>query len=153
MMKNENIKIKATIYGGLAIVLVLMVNLTVLTLLNYPPMATDIIIKYYPLFILLFLGFGLQVGLFTYFKNLSAISCSTTVASGGISTVSMILCCSHYLLNILPFLGAFIGASSLFALAKYTPYFLWLGIISNAVGIGVLFYQKNKYRKGGKHGK
>lgn len=147
MIENKSIKIKAIIYGVFAVIIVLMINWIVLALLDYPEMALDIISKYYILFILLFGGFGLQVGLFTYFHKLNAISCSTTVTSGGISTVSMILCCSHYLLNILPFLGAFIGSSSLLALAKYTPYFLWLGIISNAVGIGVLFYQKNKYAK------
>jgi len=147
MMENEDIKVKAVIYGVFAVIIVLMINWIVLALLDYPEMALDIFSKYYILFILLFGGFGLQVGLFTYFHELNAISCSTTVASGGISTISMILCCSHYLLNILPFLGAFIGSSSLFALAEYTPYFLWLGVISNVVGIGVLFYQKNKYRK------
>ncbi len=147
MMEGEDIKIKAAIYGVFAVVIVLLANWIVLVLLDYPEMALDIIRKYYILFILLMGGFGLQIGLFTYFHKMNAISCSTSVASGGISSVSMILCCSHYLLNILPFLGAIIGASALFALAKYTPYFLWLGIISNAVGIGVLFYQKNKYSR------
>lgn len=143
-MENKNIKIKAIAYGILAIIAVLMVNWIVLALLDYPIMALDIFNKYYILFILLFGGFGLQVGLFTYFNNLNAISCSTTFTSGGISAISMILCCSHYLLNLLPFLGALIGASSLFALAKYTPYFLGLGVISNVIGIWVLFYQRRK---------
>ena len=147
-----DIKTKSIFYGVLGVIIVLLINLVVLYLLDFPLMATNIIKQYWYLLIFLISGFGLQVGLFTYFHKLNAISCSTTVTSGGISTVSMILCCSHYLLNILPFLGAFIGASALFALAKYTPYFLWLGVISNAVGIGVLFYQKNKYSKG-KNGK
>jgi len=145
-------KIRAIIYGGFAGIIVLMINWIVLALLDYPEMAINIISNNWILLILLIGGFSLQVGLFTYFHKLNAISCSTTFTSGGISTVSMILCCSHYLLNVLPFLGAFIGASSLFALAKYTPYFLWLGVISNVVGIGVLFYQKNKYLRG-KNGK
>ena len=146
------IKTKAWVYGISAVLIVVFLNIIVLYFLNFPLMATEIIRKYFILLVLLIGGFGFQVGLFTYLKHKNAISCSTTVTSGGISGISMILCCSHYLLNILPFLGAFIGASSLFALAKYTPYFLWLGIISNAVGIGVLFYQKNKYakRKNGK---
>ena len=109
-------------------------------------MATEIIKKYWSLLFLLIGGFGLQIGLFTYFRGLNAISCSTTVASGGISGVSMVLCCSHYLLNILPFLGALIGISALTSLSKYTLQFLLIGIVSNAIGIGIIFYQSNKYR-------
>ena len=146
-MENGDIKIKAVIYGAFAIIIVLMINWIVLALLNYPEMAIEIIKKYFILIFLLIGGFGLQVGLFTYFHKLNAISCSTTAVSGGTSAISMILCCSHYLLNILPFLGAFIGISALTTLSKYTPYFLVLGVFSNIVGIGVLFYQKNKYAR------
>lgn len=142
-----NIKIKSILYGSFAIIIVLLINLLILSALNFPLMAVNIIKKYFILLVLLIGGFGLQVGLFTYFKNLNAISCSTTVASGGISTISMLLCCSHYLLNILPFLGALAGISALTTLSKYTPHFLIFGILSNIVGISVLFYQKNKFRK------
>ena len=146
-----NLKAKSVLYGVFAVIAVLLVNAVILSLLGFPLMATEIIKKYLVLFILLIGGLGLQVGLFTYFNNLNAISCSTTIASGGISAVSMILCCSHYLLNILPFLGAVVGISGLSVLSKYTVYFLWFGIISNATGIIVMLYQKNKYR--GKNGK
>jgi len=149
-MSNKNIKLKSILYGILAIIIVLAINWIVLALLNYPLMAIDIISKYYVLLIFLIGGFGLQVGLFTYFHSLNAISCSTTVASGGVSAVSMILCCSHYVLNILPFLGAVAGISVLTTLSRYTPYFLIFGIFSNVLGIGILYYQKNKY-SGGKH--
>lgn len=145
------IKTKAVIYGGFAIIGVLLINFLVLSLLGFPPMATDIINKYLILIILLIGGFGLQVGLFTYFKSLNAISCGTTIASGSISGISMILCCSHYLLNILPFLGSIIGISGLAFLTKYTPHFLILGIVSNIVGIWIMFYQVKKYKK--KNGK
>ena len=67
--------------------------------------------------------------MFTYFNSLNAISGSTTMASGGISGVSMILCCTHYILNLLPFLGAIVGMSWLVSLSKYTVYFLLFGIL------------------------
>ncbi len=140
-----NNKIRAVIYGFCAVAVVLLINWVVLALLDYPIMAFDIIKKYYILLILLIGGFGIQVGLFNYFHRLNAISCSTTVTSGGISAISMILCCSHYLLNILPFLGAIIGISALSALSMYTLYFLLIGLASNIIGISILFYQKNKY--------
>ena len=146
-----NLKTKSVLYGVFAVIVVLLVNAVILSLLGFPLMATEIIKKYLVLFILLIGGLGLQVGLFTYFNNLNAISCSTTIASGGVSAIGMILCCSHYLLNILPFLGAVVGISGLSVLSKYTVYFLWFGIISNATGIIVMLYQKNKYK--GKNGK
>ena len=140
------IKTKAWVYGIFAVLLVIMINLIVLYLLDFPSMATEIIRKYFILLIFLIGGFGLQIGLFTYYNSLNAISCSTSVASGGISGISMILCCSHYLLNILPFFGALIGISALTKLSSYTIYFLLLGIASNIFGIGVIFYQKNKFK-------
>lgn len=141
------LKTKSWVYGIGIVLIVLIINFIVLFLLDFPTMATELIKKYFYLLIPLIGGLGLQVGLFTYYKGLSAITCSTSVASGGISGVSMILCCSHYLLNILPFLGALVGISALSFLTKYTPHFFVLGIVSNAVGIGVIYYQKNKYSK------
>ena len=146
------IKTKAWVYGISAVLIVVAINLIVLSLLGFPLMATEIIRKYFILLVLLIGGFGFQVGLFVYFKSLSAISCTTTVASGSVAGISMLLCCSHYLLNILPFLGALVGISALASLSKYTVYFLLFGILSNIIGISVMFYQKNKYarRKNGK---
>lgn len=141
------LKTKSWFYGILAVVIILAINFLVLSLLNFPLMATEIIKKYSLLLILLIGGFGLQIGLFTYYNGLNAIGCSTTVASGGISGVSMILCCSHYLLNLLPFLGAVIGISFLTKLSQYTPYFLVFGILANITGVGVIYYQRNKYKK------
>ncbi|MBS3085980.1 hypothetical protein J4225_04840 [Candidatus Pacearchaeota archaeon] len=142
-----DIKTKAWIYGIGAILIVLTINLIVLYILGFPLMATEIIRRYYILIILLIGGFGLQIGLFTYYNSLNAISCSTSVASGGISAISMILCCSHYILNILPFLGAVIGISGLSVLSKYTLQFLLIGVASNIIGIGVIYHQVNKEKK------
>lgn len=146
MTKNKlSPKTKGWTYGILAIIIVLAINFIVLSVLDFPIMATTIIKNYWYLLILLIGGFGLQVGLFNYYNSLNAIGCGTTVASGGISGISMILCCSHYLLNILPALGAVVGMSALITLADYTVYFLWFGVISNIVGLGVIYYQKGKY--------
>lgn len=139
-----DIKIKSVIYGVFAIIMVLLLNLIVLAVLDFPEMPLQIIKKYFIFIILLVGGFGLQIGLFTYFKHLNALSCSTSAASGGIAAVSMTLCCSHYLLNILPFLGAVVSISALTSLSKYTLHFLLLGIFSNILGIGIMVYQNKK---------
>ncbi len=148
-METSKIKFKALRNGIIAVLIVVAVNFTVLYLLNFPLMATGIIRRYFLLLILLIGGFGFQVSLFTYLKHLNAISCSTTFVSGGVSTISMILCCSHYLLNFLPFLGALISIPALMVLSRYTLYLLLIGIASNLLGITIMFYQLNKRTKEG----
>lgn len=143
----EQIKTKAIRNGIIAIAIVLFINFLVLYSLKFPLMATEIIKKYWFLLILLIGGFGFQAGLFTYLRTAKAIGCSTTIASGGISAISMILCCSHYLLNILPFLGAVIGISALSSLSGYTLYFLLFGIFSNILGVGIMLYQSKRRDK------
>jgi len=140
-------ELKGVLWGVSVMIVVILINWSILSLLNFPMMAMNLINQYWYLLILLIGGFGLQVGLFVYYNSLNAIGCGTTIVSGGISTFSMIFCCSHYLLNLLPFLGALVGISFFAALSKYTLHFLVLGVISNVIGIGVLYYQKNKYFK------
>jgi len=144
-------KVKGVIFGGFAIMIVIALNAIVLSLLNYPPMAIELIEQYWLLLVILIGGFGLQVGLFTYFHSQNAISCSATIASGDISAFSMILCCTHYILNILPFLGAVVGISALSVLSGYTLEFIILGVVSNVIGIVVMFYQQNKYSTKRRH--
>ena len=115
--------------GILAILIILAVNLLVLSLLNFPEMAILQIQKYWLLLLILIGGFGFLVGLHTYLKTHNIICSATTKTSGGVSSVSMILCCSHYLALILPFF------STVFVfLTKYTPYILLFGIFSNVIG-------------------
>ena len=49
-------------------------------------------------------GFGTQIGLYASIKHTAAIS-GTVVGTGGFSAGSMIACCSHFLLNIIPIVG------------------------------------------------
>ena len=53
-------------------------------------------------------------------------------ATGGISATSMVACCAHHLVDVLPILG--FSALFLF-LAKYQLFFIILGITSNIIGI------------------
>ena len=138
-------KIKGVVWGASVAIVVILINWIILSVLNFPMMAVNLISSYWYLLVLLIGGFGLQVGLFVYYNSLNAIGCGTTIVSGGISTFSMILCCSHYILNLLPFLGALVGISFFATLSKYTLHFLILGVVSNVIGIGVIFYQRNKY--------
>lgn len=53
-------------------------------------------------------GFGIQVGLYSYLKNFirdQNTSGKVLAVSGTTSTTAMISCCAHYLVNLLPVLG------------------------------------------------
>ncbi len=55
--------------------------------------------------IALALGFGVQIGLYTYLRQIighQTLSSKMAVASGTTSTAAMISCCAHYLINVLP---------------------------------------------------
>lgn len=52
-------------------------------------------------------GFGVQVGLFTYLRALHRARMSGAVAAttGTVSGSAMVACCAHYLVNIMPIVG------------------------------------------------
>lgn len=80
-------------------------------------------------------GFGLQVALYFRLRELiqhGGGSGTVMAASGTTSTAAMISCCTHYLVNIAPVLGA-TGLVTL--AAQYQVEFFWLGLFFNALGI------------------
>lgn len=91
--------------------------------------------------VLLVIGFGIQVGLFTYIRAVirlkqdSGIATSAVAASGGISTTSMVACCAHHVTDVLPILG--ISAAAVF-LNRYQDVFIIVGILSNLIGITLM---------------
>ncbi len=116
---------------AISVLAIVGINLLVLAFFGFPLMAKLQFQKYWPLLLLLVGGFGAQVGLYTYSRHLNAVCSVTTATSGGVSTISMLLCCSHYLINVVPF----ISLSFASWLTKYTLYILLFGIVSNALGI------------------
>ncbi|OGA04123.1 MAG: hypothetical protein A3I00_07310 [Betaproteobacteria bacterium RIFCSPLOWO2_02_FULL_64_12] len=80
-------------------------------------------------------GFGVQVGLFLYLRALvhGARSQGVVVAtSGTASTAAMISCCTHYLANIAPIIGA---AGLVTFAGQYQVELFWVGLAFNAAGI------------------
>ncbi|HDZ54100.1 MAG TPA: hypothetical protein ENI19_00320 [Candidatus Nealsonbacteria bacterium] len=97
-------------------------------------------------------GFGLQVGLYFYIRasfrlRQMANPTAAVTASGGISTGSMVACCLHHLVDVLPLMG--LAAAAVF-LTQYQAFFLFLGILSNLIGITIMLeiIQKNKLSEG-----
>ncbi len=91
------------------------------------------------------LGFGTQIGLYTYLRVIvhAAKAAGATAMAGagtGTSTLGMIACCAHHLTDIAPLVGltgasGLSGAIGFFTEWKYA--FIGLGLAMNAIGIVV----------------
>ena len=93
-------------------------------------------------------GFGAQIGLYTYLKQLALNHehCRrVAAASGTTSTAAMIACCAHYLTNILPVIGVS-GAVTL--ITQYQVEIFWVGLAFNAAGLA---YISRKVHVGRRH--
>lgn len=59
--------------------------------------------------IILAIGFGIQLGLYSYIRinirKKGAAETAEVATAGGISTGSMIACCAHHIVNVLPIIG------------------------------------------------
>lgn len=90
-------------------------------------------------------GFGTQIGLFTYLRQLHARAAAGGVAtSAGTSTAAMLACCAHHLAEVLPILG--LSGAAVFLNLYKTP-LLWLGILMNLAGIVYLLRQIQQARQ------
>ncbi|MEK6829976.1 MAG: hypothetical protein AABY15_07710 [Nanoarchaeota archaeon] len=137
MVKNNSV-----LYGLLAGLGLLMFYLTVVSIFQGIEFAFLNLRSLWYLILPLAGGFGTQVGLYASIKHTAALT-GTVAGTGTVSAGSMVACCSHFLLNVIPIVG-FSGAA-LF-LARYQPEFLGLGILSNIVGIGIMLNHKRKMK-------
>jgi copper chaperone CopZ len=96
-------------------------------------------------------GLGVQAILFSLLRawhkggSVKAAKC-TLAASGGISTTAMAVCCSHYILPLLPALGLPFLSTAAASLADYQTYFFLVGVLSNVFGIGLMIRMMDKNR-------
>ena len=94
--------------------------------------------EFWPYIVALDLGFGMQIGLYLYLKRLTAAhhhAPHMIAMSGTTSTAAMLACCTHYLVNVLPVLGA-VGAVTL--VAQYQTELFWLGLAFNTAGLAYI---------------
>lgn len=96
-------------------------------------------------------GFGVQVGLYNYLRqmiknhSMSNTGTGKTIAvTGTTSTLSMISCCAHYLINILPILGI---AGVLSFIGQYQKGIFGIGILFNLFGIFYISRQIIRFKK------
>lgn len=122
-------------FGVGATVLLLAIYFGVVGLISGMNFALDQFAAFWYFIVPLALGFGLQVGLYTYLKSLvgkHGTSGKVVAVSGTTSTAAMVSCCSHYLVNILPVLGV---TGFLAIVAEYQVEVFWLGLAFNAAGV------------------
>lgn len=93
------------------------------------------------------IGFGVQIGLYSYLKNSISqhVSPKVVATSGATSTAAMISCCAHYLVNILPILGA-VGIITV--ISSYQVQLFWVGLVFNFAGIVYMANKVYRFSKG-----
>jgi Cu+-exporting ATPase len=105
--------------------------------------------QYWYFLVTLALGFGLQIGLYSYLRqaikqhNMHGAG-KTIAVTGATSTLAMISCCAHYLANIIPILGI---AGALAVVAQYQVQFFWIGLLFNIFGIIYISRQVIKFHQ------
>lgn len=97
----------------------------------------------------LVLGFGIQVMLFTYLRELirnseKQMGGGTVAMTGTTSTFAMLSCCAHYLANIVPILGV---TGLVTIVSEYQVKIFWLGIALNIFGIIFISNRIRAFRK------
>ena len=144
-MYMRNTILKSSVKGFLAAGVLVGIYFSVVILISGASFALSQFLLYWYFIMALALGFGIQVGLYTYLRNaiLERGSAGKVLAvSGTTSTVAMISCCAHYLANILPLIGT-AGVISL--IGQYQVEFFWVGLIFNAAGIVYIAGKINKF--------
>ena len=148
-MENINISIvkDSSVKGLLATFALLIIYFTIVTLISGWAFAQSQFREFWFFIITLAIGFGIQVGLFTYLKNAIKQNTSPRVLaiSGTTSTVAMVSCCTHYLVNILPILGA-VGIITV--ISSYQVQLFWVGLIFNLLGISYLANRAYRFTRG-----
>lgn len=136
--------VKSVLYGTLASLILLGVYFAVLTFVSGWDFVLNQFFVFWYFIVSLAVGFGVQIGLYTYLRNLihgGQGSGKVLGVTGTTSTAAMVSCCTHYFANLLPILGV-TGAVTF--VTQYQVELFWIGLLFNFGGI---FYIANKIIK------
>ncbi len=142
-----NTAAKPVLYGVLASAILLGVYFAVLTLVSGWGFTLEQFGNYWYFITSLAAGFGIQIGLYQYLKALvhGGQGMGKVVGvSGTTSTASMISCCAHYLVNLVPILGV-TGLATF--VAQYQIKIFWVGLAFNIFGILFISNKITKFKK------
>jgi len=144
---SNKIVFKSILYGIMASGVLFGIYFAVLSLVSGWNFAQDQFSTFWYFIVSLALGFGIQVGLYTYLRNLihgGTGSGKVLGVTGTVSTAAMISCCAHYLANLLPILGV---AGVVTFVAQYQTQFFWIGLLFNLGGIFYIANRVVKYKR------
>lgn len=121
------------LYGTLAGAGLLALYFIVVSLVSGGTFAREQFAEFWYFILALAAGFGIQAGLYVYTRRIvaegnKAMLCTT----GATSAAAMVSCCSHYLVNLVPLLGA---AGFVALIGQYQIELFWAGIVLNLFGI------------------
>ncbi|KKR68316.1 MAG: hypothetical protein UU10_C0027G0009 [Parcubacteria group bacterium GW2011_GWF1_40_6] len=139
--------VKSIFYGVFSSAILLGVYFAVLTLVSGWSFTQSQFADYWYFVVSLAVGFGIQIALYQHIKSLvhSGKGMGKVVGvSGTTSTVAMISCCAHYLVNLVPILG--VTGLATFA-AQYQVKLFWVGIFFNVAGIVYMVNKIIKFKK------
>lgn len=132
-------------YGLLACLVLLGVYFGTLTLISGWGFAVSQFSDFWYFITALAAGFGLQVGLYVYLRELIKNGSRGILGvTGTTSMVAMMSCCAHYLANFLPILGA---AGIVTFSAQYQTELFWVALLFNAGGVAYMVLKIAKYKK------
>lgn len=140
----SKVTLEPIVYGIIASGILLGIYFTALTLVSGWGFAKDQFSIFWYFIVSLAIGFGIQIGLYTYLKGLikgGQGGGKVLGVTGTTSTAAMISCCTHYLVNLLPILGV---AGVITFVAQYQTQLFWVGLLFN---LGGIFYIANKIFK------
>lgn len=91
------------------------------------------------------IGFGVQTFLYVEYRRLSNLNYSNriTVVSGTASTISMVACCTHHLVDFMPFVWISVGSA---AFTSWQKPLLFISLIVNLFGIVLMLRNLRKLK-------
>ncbi len=132
---DKTIITRSVLYGIAGTAALLGVYFGIITLISGWTFALGQFAQFWYFVVSLAVGFGAQIGLYTYLKyavHKSNSSGKVLAVSGATSTGAMISCCAHYLVNILPIIGV---AGFVSIISQYQIELFWIGLAFNIAGI------------------
>jgi len=124
--------------GAFGMTAMLGVYFGIVSLISGWAFATSQFSQYWYFIAALAVGFGIQIGLFTYLRGAIRghdVSSKVVAVSGTTTTVAMIACCAHYLANLLPIIGV---SGALALIGQYRIELFWVGLAANVVAIAYI---------------
>ncbi len=143
---DQKIILTSSLKGFLGTALLLIFYFSIVSFISGWDFVQSQFFKYWYFIVSLAIGFGIQVGLYSYLKSAirQNVSAKVVATSGATSTAAMISCCSHYLTNILPIVG--IAGVATFV-SQYQVRIFWVGLAFNLAGLIIMADRIIKFSK------